>query len=73
MRKIVALKRSAKESATWRGHSLRKFVTIPGRRAYSVCKDCGMTAWVNSKPWYNEIDAHGEAIALNCIKNKLTQ
>ena len=60
------LKRSAKESAEWRGHKLTRFSSHGDHKAIASCIHCDMAVMVNARPLPNEIDIAGEAVALNC-------
>jgi len=74
MRAIDRLKRSARESASWRGHTLGRFsfnVTRNGRAtACAECTRCKMWVGVDTRPAPNGIDIGGEAVALNCTGSK---
>lgn len=64
MRKIERLKHEARESATWRGHSLSRF----SRGYYGAsaeCK-CGCSVSVSDKPPANGCEIMGDAVAINC-------
>ena len=60
------LKTEAKSAATWRGHHMKRFETVNGHAATSVCRWCSMGIYVDAKPAPNGIDIGGEAVALNC-------
>lgn len=61
------LKREAKESATWRGHDMKRFKTFkPNQVAESVCRGCNAYVQIDTKPLPNGISIRGDAIALNC-------
>lgn len=67
MASLRSLKREARESATWRGHKLRPFVTYhDGKVATATCRDCPVSVTVNTHPAPNEIDIGGDAVAINC-------
>jgi len=67
MTKLQSLKQSARQSATWRGHQLGRFVTLDKRGiAQASCKQCSMSVMVNTHPQPNDIDIAGGAVALNC-------
>lgn len=68
MRKIDRLKKSAKESAEWRGHIMGKFETRGDNGAVSVCQVAGCNAQVvvNTRPMPNQIDIMGDAVAVDC-------
>ena len=74
------LRRSALESAAWRGHQMGRFEhyhgtwlgqRLPNRHAGTAkCKICGAYASFNTYPPPNGIDIGGDAVALNCpVKN----
>ncbi|KKM18488.1 hypothetical protein LCGC14_1665130 [marine sediment metagenome] len=61
------LKREARESCTWRGHSMKPFETvIPNKRVFSECRNCTGYVQVDTFPPPNGIDIGGDALALNC-------
>jgi hypothetical protein len=69
MTKIERLKREAKDAATWRGHTLRTYITNRSNgAAYTTCKHCLAWVAVKVKPLPNEIDIGGSAVAINCSK-----
>lgn len=63
---LDALMRDAKETATLRSHRMGDTVYYSFVRASSQCIDCGMEVYVTTKPWPNETDIAGEAVALTC-------
>ena len=65
-RKIVRLKREARAAATYRGHTMGRFVFDGVRYWDSECRCCYMKAYVTGSPQPNEIEVSGEAVALNC-------
>jgi hypothetical protein len=69
MATLSALKRSAKASATVRGHKLGAWTTNEARgMAYAECLVAACHAWVQveTKPAANSIEVGGSAVALNC-------
>jgi hypothetical protein len=60
-----ALKESAAESATWRGHSLI-WEYFSNENALGTCRTCGAEVQCLLHPAPNQIDIGGEAVALNC-------
>jgi len=70
MKRLEKLKREAKESAVFRGHKMNRFRQIDHFAYVSQCNICGKSVYVNLAPMPNEIDIHGEAIALSCTENK---
>ena len=66
MKTIQNLKREARESALFRGHSMTKWEKLSENLFVSQCRYCGKEVCVNSKPLPNEINIGGEAVALNC-------
>ena len=70
MKTIKELKRSANESASWRGHKLNRWETIvPHRKYWARCLICQKTVTVIVTPLPNEIDISGKAVALGCKEN----
>lgn len=68
---VGLLKKEAESAIRFRGHKLNRWshsFDINGNqiKADAHCKNCGMSVFVNSRPMPNEIDIHGEAVALNC-------
>lgn len=65
MKKIDRLIREAKDSMIFRKHVPKKAIKDK-KQAIILCNDC--TGWVQvlTKPWPNEIDIGGNAIAENC-------
>jgi hypothetical protein len=73
MTKIDALRKSARESAKWRGHTLSRFspaeIHSNGKKqSFASCLICGAMAVVDTQPLPNDIDISGSAVALNCKK-----
>ena len=70
------LRRSALESAEWRGHKMWRFehyrMTWQGKllkdrhAGTARCKVCGAYASFDTYPPPNGIDISGDAVALNC-------
>lgn len=72
MTKLRRLINDAKSTAKLRGHSLSRFeIKINGHKAYAECKDCGAGACVIPKPFINECEITGEAVAINCKRKGL--
>lgn len=76
MKKIDVLEKSARESATWRGHKLNRFspakIHSNGKQqSFARCLECGALAAVDTQPLPNDIDISGTAVALNCKGVKL--
>lgn len=72
MRAIDRLKREAKESCSFRGHTMSRFRRMEfwTKCAESICTSCGASVHVDAKPAPNGIDIAGEAVALNCPVEK---
>lgn len=72
MTSLRTLKREARESATWRGHSLSRFhtYTTAERRAVAHCRNCPASVVVDCYPAPNGIDIGGDAVAVNCEPDK---
>jgi hypothetical protein len=67
MTRLRRLINEAKDSAQFRGHRmLRTEIKGFGHKAYSECKDCGACWVVLPRPFYNEADISGDAVAINC-------
>lgn len=67
MHKIDSLKQEARNTATWRGHTMSHYVTLQrGRQAVSHCLKCGAQVVVNTHPAPNDIDIGGRAVAVGC-------
>lgn len=71
--KVRRLKKEAIQACTIRKHNMKRFTcTVPGghysrpRFFTSFCRDCNMYVQVIPKPYPNEIDIGGTAVALNC-------
>lgn len=66
----LQLRRSARLSAHRRSHFLTPFRKHSEDHnntcATAICRNCGMTVTVNTRPAPNQIDIGGEAVALNC-------
>jgi hypothetical protein len=60
------LKKEAGDAAMFRGHWMDDWRNIDDATAFCSCARCGKTVSVNSNPMPNEIDIHGEAVALHC-------
>jgi len=72
--KIRTLKERAIISCYKRCHSMKNFETVkfsPRQVFTSYCKNCGMYVQVIPRPYPNEIDVGGSAVALTCtgVKN----
>ena len=68
-RKFDRLKRSARQSALYRGHDLANFDTYLYSRGISgcaKCRVCGAEVQVITNPLPNEIEIGGEAVAIGC-------
>lgn len=70
MKKLERLKKEALESCKFRGHNMFKFSSRGDHTAVSKCKKCYMGVWVETRPLPNEIEIGGNAVALNCEKEK---
>ena len=57
---------SAEDTASWRGHKLKRWGRISDTLYRAACSVCGMEVDVNTNPPPNGIDISGEAIALDC-------
>lgn len=68
MRRIERLKLEARRSAQHRGHNMSRFMRMHDKTSVSYCNKCGMTMYVQSYCFPNEIDVSGQAVALNCTK-----
>jgi len=69
MSTLRTLKQDARETATWRGHSLsnfRDFDSLDGPAAGAKCRNCGAWVQVETRPGPNSIDTGGPAVAVNC-------
>lgn len=71
VKKVATLKNRAKESATFRGHTLTRFkrYTVGSRNQYyAVCSKsaCSARVTVITLPYPNEIEVVGDAVALHC-------
>ena len=75
MRRIDRLKREARESATFAGHDMGRFLTTPRYYpdgptdliAIAWCKDCRAYVQVMVKPMPNEIDISGDVFGRSCV------
>ena len=65
MQKIERLKKEAIAACKNRGHRMG-FWSDSSRSAYCECKICHRYVQVIEKPWPNEIEIGGSAVALNC-------
>lgn len=73
MRKLERLRREALDSCNFRGHTMTRFVTLRPRlrtMKCATCKVCDKGVYVNPKPYPNEIEISGEAVALGCTERK---
>ena len=73
MKHLGQLRKSAQESAEFRGHSIRWYAPHHGERASTQigeCRWCGLEAYICTNPMPNGIDIGGEAVALNCGGDK---
>jgi hypothetical protein len=66
MRTLERLVRSARETATERGHDLPRFRHYAPGKAWAQCRRCGAQVTVNPAPPPNGIDVMGRAVAVNC-------
>ena len=67
MRRIVRLKREAREAADWRGHDLGRFTPSWHSLHFTAyCRRCDEWVMVTPHPLPNEIEVGGSAVALNC-------
>jgi hypothetical protein len=77
MRKLKKLKRQAKSSAEFHGHTLgpwKSNLIFPTRtRAVelSICIHCGEWVAVDTRPLPNGINVGGTAVAMECKKHSL--
>lgn len=69
MKKVIRLKSEARESSTWRGHTMKRFEQLTPTTHESTCKVCGAYVQVDTKPLPNGIDISGNAVALGCPIN----
>lgn len=70
MTRLESLKRQARSAATWRGHQLGRFLPSWASHSFTAeCLRCECSATVTPKPYANEIDVMGSAVALNCTDN----
>ena len=67
--KLTLLKREALEACKTHKHKMRRFINLNEHKSKSWCLECLMEVEVNKKPYPNEIDIGGEAIALDCGDN----
>ena len=65
---LRTLKQDARETATWRGHSLSNFraFDLDGPAAFAECCNCKAWVQVETHPAPNSIDIGGPALGLNC-------
>jgi hypothetical protein len=71
--KLKRLKAKARDSASFRGHTLRRFLTTDYSVrlvAVSTCLHCNAFVSVNTSPRPNQTEIAGEAVALDC-KNQI--
>lgn len=66
MTKKERLRREAHDSTTGRGHVMLKFDHHGPHRCVSQCLYCSAYVVVNSKPWPNQTELCGTALALEC-------
>ena len=71
MNKYQKLRKELLEATKFRGHNMyasSQIWSVKGRiiKTYS-CKNCEMTATIDTKPSPNDIDLGGSALALNCF------
>ena len=64
MRTLNRLKTQARETATWRGHTLSRFKTLHNHEAMADCA-CGASVYVNDRPPPNGCEVVGDAVAIN--------
>ena len=82
MRKSTRLKKEARESATFRGHQLGRFIHLnrysqvhsQARPVFQAeCSVCGAWVQVLTRPYPNEIEIGGNAVAINCQPESLEE
>lgn len=71
------LKKEARESAEFRGHTLTRFRRAPyprkrGQQFRAYCRTCEAWVFVDTAPAPNGISIYGRAVALNCPAGKPT-
>ncbi len=67
MRTLERLRLEALRSCKFRGHEMQQFSRKYRHWWSSACKACGKTVYLNDDVRPNELDIHGEAVALHCI------
>lgn len=71
MKPIEKLRIQALASCKWRGHDMKRFLTVKCMSGHthkiSECKKCGAGVRVTAEPEPNDIDVGGEAVAVNCL------
>jgi hypothetical protein len=75
MNDLGTLRKSAEESASFRGHTLVWLVPWHGERTstqHGYCSACGAGVDLNMNPLPNGIDIGGEAVAIHCRKAEKT-
>ena len=75
MTRFERLRREGKDAATWRGHTLAKFVRTDygeGRMvAVAGCIHCARIVGIDTKPLPNGIECWGGAVAVGCNPAKV--
>ena len=68
MTTLRSLKFSARRSAEFRGHRLGNFKSYSKTTAMAICQNpgCYCSVTVLTKPWPNEINIGGQAVAIHC-------
>jgi hypothetical protein len=71
--RFTQLKAEARQSATWRGHKIGRFIKFAQRQpdrfvADAYCENCDMYVAVDTHPALNGIEVGGPAVGLNCTK-----
>ena len=70
MTKLNRLKKEATEATDFRGHSLGRWNSADSytksESAWNFCGSCGAFVAVNTKPFPNDIEIGGDALALTC-------
>ena len=73
--KLPTLRKSAQRSTTLRGHRMRwrapfGNATTNVYSQFGQCRDCGMEVLLAERPAPNGINIGGEALALNCKRER---
>jgi hypothetical protein len=72
--KLSTLKKQAQSSTKFRGHSMKWDAPIEfNTRSVQIgrCTACGAEVALNTRPFPNEINIGGEAVAINCMDVRL--